>query len=331
MSRASRIVVTLLAGAVIGLTVFAALVWRAVTIEQADTSEAAQRFAAIRASLGAATPLLDIDDAGRVTRRAPVPVRAPQAIDRLTALAYQEADHRLVRAEVPFWFFKLKGPAARLALGGTGFDLDPPRDHPRRSRTVWPCRDPGSQALERRSAARVDGVRSSANRRRSHSRGLCTCPGPLLRRFGENECQALLIGGQPRFAMVRPELPDLGALDVGFGGGLAVACRRPPGVTTGPTSSLVWRSTSSAQRCRLAHASSRSLTLRSKRSAEPNPRPVGSRRITSSQRTRRVRMPSSSGESRNAVWKLACATPRRRQIFTDRRDPGISYRARGVH
>jgi hypothetical protein len=45
-------VVTSLAGAVIGLTVFAALVWGAVTVEQADPSEAAQRFAAIRAAPG---------------------------------------------------------------------------------------------------------------------------------------------------------------------------------------------------------------------------------------------------------------------------------------
>ena len=26
--------------------------------------------------------------------------------------------------DTPFWFFRLKGPAARLALDGTGFDLD---------------------------------------------------------------------------------------------------------------------------------------------------------------------------------------------------------------
>jgi hypothetical protein len=29
-----------------------------------------------------------------------------------------------VSAEVPFWFFRLKGPAAHLALRDTGFDLE---------------------------------------------------------------------------------------------------------------------------------------------------------------------------------------------------------------
>jgi hypothetical protein len=39
-------------------------------------------------------------------------------------MAYQPGIRRIVRADVPFWFFTLKGPAARLALHDTGVDLE---------------------------------------------------------------------------------------------------------------------------------------------------------------------------------------------------------------
>ncbi len=39
-------------------------------------------------------------------------------------MAYQPHIGRIVRADVPFWFLKLKGPAARLALRDTGVDRD---------------------------------------------------------------------------------------------------------------------------------------------------------------------------------------------------------------
>jgi hypothetical protein len=88
-SRTSRILLVVLASAVAGFIIFGVLAWRAVTVEQAETQEAAQRFTAVRASFGSTTPLLGVDDAGNVTRRAPLPSRAPQSIARLCALAYQ--------------------------------------------------------------------------------------------------------------------------------------------------------------------------------------------------------------------------------------------------
>lgn len=47
----------------------------------------------------------------------------PGAIRRLNALAYQADGQRLIAANAPFWFFRLKGPAAQLALSDTGLDL----------------------------------------------------------------------------------------------------------------------------------------------------------------------------------------------------------------
>ena len=123
-SRTSRILLLVVAAAAAGGIIFGVLAWRAVTVEQAETHEASQRFRAVRAAFGSATPLLDVDDAGNVTRRAPLPSRAPLLIARLSALAYQPGSQRLVRGDVPFWFFKLKAPAAQLALHDTGLDLN---------------------------------------------------------------------------------------------------------------------------------------------------------------------------------------------------------------
>jgi hypothetical protein len=121
---ALRIVLFMLVCAGIGLSIFGVLVWRSVTIEPADGNEVARRFSAARAGLPSTAPLVDIDDAGRVIRMRPGAAARPLPVARLKALAWPAAEQRLVSAEAPFWFFKLKGPAARYALNGTGFDLD---------------------------------------------------------------------------------------------------------------------------------------------------------------------------------------------------------------
>ena len=96
--RASRLLLLLLAGALIGFSIFGVLVYRAVDVERADGPEALRRFSAARAAVGDETPMLEVDGAGQVVRR--------------------------VSARVPFWFFRLKRPALEYALRGTGLDLD---------------------------------------------------------------------------------------------------------------------------------------------------------------------------------------------------------------
>jgi hypothetical protein len=123
-ARSLKIILLVLASAAIGLTIFGALVWRSITVELVEGEEVTRRFSALRASLASTAPLVDIDDAGRVTRRTPPPDVAPHPIARLKALAWHASERRLVSADTPFWFFKLKGPAARYALNGTGFDLE---------------------------------------------------------------------------------------------------------------------------------------------------------------------------------------------------------------
>jgi hypothetical protein len=119
-----RIALIALACALGGVVVFGGLVWRAVTIERADGRQAAEDIAAVRATLGTRAALLDVDDQGAVTRREPLPNRTPQPIRRVKAMAYRSELGRMVRTDVPFWFLKLKGPAARLAFRDTGVDLE---------------------------------------------------------------------------------------------------------------------------------------------------------------------------------------------------------------
>lgn len=47
-----------------------------------------------------------------------------RAAKRLYALAYRTSERRLLHAEVPFWFLKVKGPAMQVSLRETGFDLE---------------------------------------------------------------------------------------------------------------------------------------------------------------------------------------------------------------
>jgi hypothetical protein len=78
----------------------------------------------VRAALGQSPPLLTLDESGNVIRRTEPAGAFPVRPHRLVALTYQSAERRLVSADVPFWFFKLKGPAAQYAVRGTGLDLE---------------------------------------------------------------------------------------------------------------------------------------------------------------------------------------------------------------
>jgi hypothetical protein len=68
--------------------------------------------------------MIHVDAAGRVRRRDRPSTREAAHPTRLRALAHRAPERRLVRADVPFWFFKIKGPAAQYALRGTGLDMD---------------------------------------------------------------------------------------------------------------------------------------------------------------------------------------------------------------
>jgi hypothetical protein len=107
-----------------GLGVFGLLAWRAVTIEDATRADAERRIASVRAGISLKAPLVEIDDEGRVVRMASTSDATGRPIARLRGLAWRAVDRRLVSVDSPFWFVRLKGPAATFVLEDTGMDLE---------------------------------------------------------------------------------------------------------------------------------------------------------------------------------------------------------------
>jgi hypothetical protein len=108
--------------AAFGLSIFGVIAWRAVTVQRADANEAVRQFDAIHASMEEAA-LVRILPSGRAERRVTAPTNDAVAT-QLHVLAYHAGSQQLVRADVPLWFFTVKGPAVRYALRDTNFDLD---------------------------------------------------------------------------------------------------------------------------------------------------------------------------------------------------------------
>jgi hypothetical protein len=107
--------------ALLGLSGFGILLWRSVHVDQADAADARRRFEEVRHEFPSA-PLIVWDAGGRLTRNAPRASRGPRP-SQLHVLVYRLREERLVQADAPLWFYKIKGSAVNYALRGTGFDL----------------------------------------------------------------------------------------------------------------------------------------------------------------------------------------------------------------
>lgn len=97
------------------------LFWRSVYVERLDVADARKRFEEVRRDFPSA-PLVIWDASGRLTRKAPGASRGPRP-SQFHVLVYRSSDERLVQADAPLWFLKVKGPAVNYAFRGTGFDL----------------------------------------------------------------------------------------------------------------------------------------------------------------------------------------------------------------
>ncbi len=106
--RVARIAAFVGLAAAIGVAIFAGMVWRATSTERVESSVAERRFAAQRAEIGPAEPLLKRDESGTLVRRQDAPTAGEHRPRHLLILAYWSRDSRLVQTEVPFWFFRLK-------------------------------------------------------------------------------------------------------------------------------------------------------------------------------------------------------------------------------
>lgn len=123
-SRTPRWIATIGVAALIGLAVFGAMLWRTVSIETQTSAQVHERFDTIRATFPSPTPLVRRDPLGRLVRTEASGRDASAPARRLYVLAFHASTGRLVSADVPIWFIRIKGPAAALALRDTGFDLD---------------------------------------------------------------------------------------------------------------------------------------------------------------------------------------------------------------
>ncbi len=122
----SRIALATTVALLLGFSIFGSLVYRAVSVEEASSSLALARFAAVRGKFADQAPMLEVDASGRITRSkaAPAAGSVVPRVTRLEVLGYRAAEERLVAAHVPFWFFSMKGPALQFAVRDTGLDLE---------------------------------------------------------------------------------------------------------------------------------------------------------------------------------------------------------------
>jgi hypothetical protein len=112
-----------LVAAVLGVAVLAVMAWRSVSVLEIDATGALNNFEEARRRVPSTTPLVARDASGNFMR-GPSMQRPGPAPTALHALAYHVGERRLVRADVPLWFFKVKGPALRYAVRDTSLDLD---------------------------------------------------------------------------------------------------------------------------------------------------------------------------------------------------------------
>jgi hypothetical protein len=123
-AQGSRVLSWVGIAALAGIGIFGVLASHSLTVEEAQPDEALRRFAKIRQRLAWTDPMMQVDEAGGIRRRERTEHSEMVRPTRLRVLAYRVPEQRLVHAEVPFWFLKVKGPATQYALRGTGLDLD---------------------------------------------------------------------------------------------------------------------------------------------------------------------------------------------------------------
>lgn len=121
--RASKFLIGLATVALAGIGIFALLVWRAIETADVVPGDASRIFDTARSNAGGGPPLVARQPDGALARKADPPPDAPGPIERISILTYHATSRRLSRTEVPFWFYRLKAPAAQVIFGNTSFDL----------------------------------------------------------------------------------------------------------------------------------------------------------------------------------------------------------------
>ena len=89
-------------------------------------ASAADEFQTIRTGFPGQRPLIEIDGSGRFRRAADIAGARPakDQPERLYLLAFDPADGRLVRFNIPFWLLRIKTANATIDLNGNRMDLE---------------------------------------------------------------------------------------------------------------------------------------------------------------------------------------------------------------
>ena len=91
MTRSSGAwIVAFVSAAVLGLTIFGAMAWRAVSVEQADATDAVGRFEEVRRDFRSTEPLVRRDQNGGLIRAVPATPRGVRPA-HLRVLVYHAA------------------------------------------------------------------------------------------------------------------------------------------------------------------------------------------------------------------------------------------------
>ena len=120
-STTARILIVLAAVAVLAVGAWTFIAWDWVELSHAEPAGAARTFEAARAGFADVEPIVSVRDGAFV--RQPFPEAPPPAASELVVIVYHRPTERLVRAEVPFWFLRMKGPGSERVLRGAGVDL----------------------------------------------------------------------------------------------------------------------------------------------------------------------------------------------------------------
>ena len=121
--RPSRILLIVGAVAAVGVAVLGLLAAQVTSMEKMAADAAQLQIEAVVDSLGFGPPRLTRDGSGKFTSKAPENVATDKNPKKLVVMTYRSRESRLIRTDIPFWFFRLKAPAAQFALKDSGFDM----------------------------------------------------------------------------------------------------------------------------------------------------------------------------------------------------------------
>ncbi len=93
------------------------------TVEEVDAETADTRFATVLEPFDSADALLQRNAEGRWIPSARTDDPTGARLKRIGVLAYRPDSDQLYRMNIPFWFYRMKGPALEFVLSDTGFDL----------------------------------------------------------------------------------------------------------------------------------------------------------------------------------------------------------------